>query len=283
MSMKERLKPELKELAPLQKNSRVLLPSKAGNYSWRAKWEGRDVKIYETSSPTHADYIKAVSAHESVCKCLPECCGTEGSRVIAEWVIGRAVSIDDFNSNQELLESFVGFQATLHRIEYSARGEPNCYYLDFLLDRVERFGLLQSRSPSLTRYRELLDSSREEPSYASHPDLTPRNLVVSRDLRLVSIDNELLSPNPLYHIDLYSTLYGFCAEEENAFSRRYLQLYLDRHQGELSSEELEKIDLVWRLRLSGSAFQCGDFETGHAILAESGLTPLGSIVKRMLG
>ncbi len=227
--------------------------TKAGRVSMRGVWRGRGVKLFECVSPTHASFVSRLM---SACSgFFPEVHGVHDSIVICEWVEGRPVSARQLAGTRSYVAQLEDLISRLRAASPEVAGFD--YVDDMIRPRFERccatLGLEPFRDRVLADWSVL--SSVARGTSASHPDLTPANMIVAGE-RIKIVDNELLGVSRAPWFDEMNALFALGAEGRraapalHALARPLLDLLRAGHEERLMS--------AWLMRIAGTRFVAGD-------------------------
>jgi len=195
----------------------LLLIRKALSEGWTTKIGTRmsvmkfgqtKVKKVEAFSPQHAQFITSMLSEKGLKHYFPSLAAeTSGKTLTLKWVRGKPVS--KFN---RAMGEVATFQARLHT--YRKRdGSASFDYVALIIRRTSHVQASQVGPEVQTMIRGLVEQlstlpELNEPLVASHPDISPGNLIQT-DNGLKIIDLELLGQNPLYLIDLFNVCMSF--------------------------------------------------------------------------
>ncbi|MFX0195100.1 MAG: hypothetical protein ACFFCW_03170 [Candidatus Hodarchaeota archaeon] len=270
-------------------NGRIL--SKAGRISWRAVMDGEKVKIYECHGESQAVFIERVSRHPLLQYYFPTCLMRIGAYLVVKWVEGKQVTWRQVRRDQTLLNQIAGLQALIHANSVETQ-ETSCVfdYIKYLKDRICTFkGIFPLDDIIRTIYITLDENAPLAQERITHPDVTAVNLILeagSGNLKLV--DNELLTQNSYFLIDLFNTHYSFEPRLEGDLLELYLTRYMD-NGGDLGLlvQYEDYYCALWYLRLIGSSLEAGAIEKAfrlaqHYIEVGSKAHPLVQLVRERL-
>jgi thiamine kinase-like enzyme len=277
------------EIAGKQLSNIRLLPfGKTGNPSWFGEMDRQPIKIYQAAGPAHAQFIQRLSSHPALERYFPKVLHVQGSHVVAEWIQGTPLNARLIQKDNRLILKTAQMQTLLHMTTLQ-EVPPGFDYSSFLQDRLKKYLGPFSPVQTILNMTALCrnHASLGQTARISHPDITPRNLVIESETgELKLIDNELLGYNDYYLIDLFNTYHSFDGVEDAG--NAYIEAY--RISGGDLSPLLEQPDLflaLWKLRRIGSLLQSG--RMGEALqLAETSdtnkiaLHPLFAAAERML-
>lgn len=232
-----------------------LITNKAGRAVLRARYRGRDVKVYEAFSAQHARFISAVSA--AMPDVFPEVLELRGAWVIAEWVEGTPV-----RQSVELRQVEV-----LRRIHaLSLEGLPPagfCYLQDFIIPRYQRAAAIAGISANGDElFAEAVRVTGTD--VVMHPDVSPDNLLQAEDGRIICIDNELLCTGRMPMLDLCNAMRPLPQPVRDRMASIWFKAAV------LSEAEISGLAQAWRMRDAGAAFISGDFQRCQAVLDRAG-------------
>jgi thiamine kinase-like enzyme len=235
--------------------------SKVGRLSWRAAIDGQPVKIYECHSESHAALVETVSANRSLQKHFPTWIMRFGKYVVAEWVQGEQLSAKQLVKDKGVLNQMAGLQALIHSQDSTQPFDDDSFkYMDYLKCRLQRYKGLIPIDDAIEKIYLVLEEAKLDEHRISHPDLTVSNLIVAEESgTLKIIDNELLSCNQYYLIDLLNTYYSLHRVIDQAQLISYLTCYVE-NGGNLRQliDREEFFHALWYLRFIGSSLQAGD-------------------------
>jgi len=254
----------------LSKNSKSVL-SKAGRLAWVAQMDGQPVKIYECHNETQAIFIESVSDHILLRNFFPACLMRNGKYLVVKWIKGKEITRKQVMHDKRILDQIAHMQASIHSQSMDMSESTGFSYIDYLKTRLERFKGVFPLDQAIQRIYATIDKSADlVEQRISHPDLTPINLILEDGTgSLKIIDNELLTQNPYYLIDLFNTYHGFGKRARNRISERYLRGYGD-NGGDLSVliEHEHFFNTLWYLRLIGTYLQSGAVDKAFRLAQE---------------
>jgi serine/threonine protein kinase len=243
----------------LCKSSKRVL-SKAGRLAWFAHMNGQPVKIYECHNEAQAIFIEMVSNNEPLKRYFPACLIRDGIYLVVEWIDGKSITLKQLRRSKKILSQIANIQAALHSNAVSSLESAGFSYIDYLKKRLERFKGIFVLEEVIEKIYTIIDYNAPlVKERVSHPDLTASNLIVQDGTgKLKVIDNELLTQNPYYSVDLLNTHHSFGRKNRNKIIERYLRCYVD-HGGDLSIliEHEHFFNALWHLRLIGTYLQSG--------------------------
>ena len=235
--------------------------SKVGRLSWFALLEGQPVKIYECHNESHAMFIEEVSKHFELHFFFPRCLIRDGSYLVVQWIEGEQVTWRQIYRDDNLFDQVAKIQTLLHEHKIEFQKDHNGFsYIDYLKNRLNKFkGILPLNEDIRMIFENIDEDLPHERECISHPDLTANNMIIESDTgQLKIIDNELLTQNSYFLIDLYNTYLSFGSKFENVILEPYLKRYTD-NGGDLSKliRHQEFYSALWSVRLIGSFLQAG--------------------------
>lgn len=248
----------------LQRRKLGRTASKAGRLSWVAFMDERPVKIYECHSEAQATFIQQVSEHPKLRNYFPTCLARTGVYLVVDWVQGSSLTWKQIRRDKNLLNQTAKIQATIHAQALEMPEAFGCYYMGFLKSRLQHFKGIFPIDDAIQKIYATLDGNTflaEE--RISHPDLTADNLILENGTgALKIIDNELLTQNSYYLIDLFNTHKSFGQRLERELLEPYLVHYVE-NGGDLTllAEHEQFFCALWYLRLIGSFLQAGTIGT----------------------
>lgn len=244
---------------------RLLGMSKAGQLSWTAEIDGRPVKIYECQSEAHARFIEQVTDIPELQEHMPRCFLRKGTHIIVEWVLGEPLSWRTARQNNDMLQRLAKLQATVHSIQVQG-ASPGFDYKRYLTERLDRYsGILPMEGAGMAPWAALDHDHLASKDRLSHPDFAARNIVVEKGTGFLKlVDNELMTQNNYYLIDLFNTYWSFKQGLRSEFFEQYLTHYVERG-GDLRPlvNDEQFFSLLWRVRTIGTLLQAGKPRTFH--------------------
>ena len=186
---------------------RLWRDSKIGNRSWKGCMDNRPVKIYQTFSPVHAEYVEQVSQDSVLCQYFPQVMRRWNEYLVVEWIAGKSLNAEKVVKNRALLQEMVGLQAAIHSRTFPGTS-GSFSYLSYLHDRLLRYIGPFVQSDGICQIIDLIQNHApgQLDACVSHPDVTPNNLVIEETSgRLKLVDNEALTQSWYYLIDLFNT------------------------------------------------------------------------------
>jgi len=261
---RERVGPKGFEVGTLTLSAlRLLGTSKVGHPSWIAQVDGQPVKIYECHNQVHAQFIEEVTTQPVLRDHMPKCLHRQGAYLIVEWVRGEPLTWEKVRHDPDILRRVARLQASFHSTQISSVSS-SFDYKAYLKNRLERYvGVLPLDRLTKDTYAALDHDFLVSSNYLSHPDLTARNIVVEKGTgSLKLIDNELLTQNNYYLIDLFNTYWSFGKRLRSQLVEPYLVHYMESG-GDLSYliDHERFFNLLWHLRIIGSLLQAGKVHT----------------------
>lgn len=238
---------------------RLLGVSKMGHLSWAGCLANRPVKIYQTVSPAHADYIERVSKDSVLGRYFPRVICRWEEYLVVEWIEGIAPRLSKGVKGENLIEEIAEMQAALH--SHTLPAEPESFdYATYLQNRLRHYLGPFAQSETICQLLNTVQHYVANPVSVrvSHPDITPTNLVIENATgRLKVIDNEMLTQSWYYLIDLFNT-YATLVDSED-LADQYINLYW-KAGGDIATllEHRRFFLALWSLRIISSALQAGD-------------------------
>lgn len=230
--------------------------TKAGRLSLKGECEGRAVKIYSAFSPAQANLRQALQRISLDSIAFPELVAVSDRLIVEEWVVGQPanqITPTALKSVEQRVDNFFSECQSHFELKEIAAAHQSafCYFDDYLLARLRLWRELDAVKRFIddwtTQYSHV---SASLPRCLSHPDLSAANLIYDNATgRLVSIDNELLGVG-----------HGWLLDRKNSL------LPDDEYSAEQREDLADFINLSWRLRRLGSAFDKHDFDSVAAVL-----------------
>lgn len=240
--------------------------AKTGNLSWGGYLSKQPVKIYQTFNCCTAEYIARLSNDPVLGEYFPKILHIYENYVIAEWIEGKTVCPQIIQRNPRLLCDIVEMQAKFHSHTCITDTEP-FDYITFLRDRLLRYLGPFAQNKAVKHIVDICSNKLDTdlPVRVSHPDITPTNMVFEkRTGKLKVIDNELLTKNIYYLIDLFNTYQSFTGWPQIAKS--YIESYCNSGSDlTLLVEYRSFFTAIWNLRLLGSMLQAGQMSQFHQL------------------
>lgn len=235
--------------------------SKAGRLAWFALMDEQPVKIYECDSQSQAALIEKVSKHPVLQLYFPTCLLRVGAYLVVQWIEGKPVTWQQAMRDRSILNQVARLQALIHSYSLSLQKPTDSFnYMKYLKNRLFNFrGILPIDDSVKMIFKTLEDNTPMTEEHISHPDLTAVNLIMEEDTgSLKLIDNELLTQNNYFLIDLFNTHYSFGLKSKVDLLDPYLASYTDNGGNLTSLAESEHFySALWYLRLIGSSLQAG--------------------------
>ena len=245
--------------------------SKADRLGWVVLMEGQPVKIYECYDESQAAFIEKVSNHTALKDFFPSCLMRKGVYLIVEWVQGKLITWKQVQRDEKILYQFAQIQSLIHVQSLKTTISSGFSYMDYLKRRLQRFKGIFPMNEAIKKIFSILDNNTFiAQKRISHPDLTANNMILENDTgNLKVVDNELLTENSYYLIDLFNTCYSFGQEIEGELLERYLAHYVESG-GDLSliAEHEQFFLALWYLRVIGSSLQSGAIEEAFRLSQE---------------
>ncbi len=249
-----------REICPIGNSRGELITNKAGRGVFKAKSDGRVVKLYEAYSPEHAVFIQSASG--LLPDILPSVIAVQGNWVIAEWVEGKPI-IDNVEERQ------ASVLRRIHGLNFESLPSPGFdYWHDYLVPRFRRASALMNRCRTSERIIDFVNMESATQTILQHPDVSPANLVERQDGNIICVDNELLCVGRRPLLDLCNAARPLGRE------RRELLASLWLSNAQPSIEALSAVALAWIVREVGSAFLVGRLETCEKLLNMAETNPM---------
>ena len=235
--------------------------SKAGRMAWFAIMDDQPVKIYECYNESHAVFIEKVSSHPALQFYFPVCLLRVGAYLVVEWIEGKPIKWQQAMRDRSIIKQVARMQASIHAYSLSLQKPSDSFnYMKYLKDRLFNFrGILPIDGSVKMIFKTLEHNTPMTEEHISHPDVTAVNLIMEEGTgNLKVIDNELLTQNNYFLIDLFNTHYSFGRRLETDLFEPYLASYTDNGGNLKSLAESERFySALWYLRLIGSSLQSG--------------------------
>ena len=225
--------------------------TKAGSVSLKGQLKsGESVKIYSCHNREHALLRLDCGLNVFTDKVsFPPVIDYDDHMILEKWIDSTSrLKREKIHLSKSNTESVIKFLTKLH--QYSSDNESNvqyinsfCYIKDYLLARLSPWKNWKPISTLLDAwsFADQKSDSIVLPRF-SHPDLSQPNIIIARDSKIYIIDNELLGFGKGWVIDHYNTHF-----------RSLFPL-------DFPDERCSKfVELTWKLRLTGSALDSGDF------------------------
>ena len=241
---------------------RLLGLSKVGHLSWVGSLGEQPVKVYQVFGPSHAVYIERVSEHPVLGEYFPKVICRKNEYLVVEWVDGRPLSPREVLRKSHLIHQIAHLQVVLHAESADMNINVATFdYIAYLEKRLYRYlGPFVPDNAISQMLQEVHGYACALKPKVSHPDVTPRNLVIQTGTgKLKVVDNELLTQSWYYLIDLFNT-YASLGESQR-LAEQYIEAY-HRAGGDLTPllDHSSFFLAVWGLRVVGAMLQAGDVE-----------------------
>lgn len=213
------------------------------------------VKKIEVFNRQHAAFITSMLSQKGLKRYFPSLVAAPSGKVLTlEWIKGKPVANFD-----EVVTDIASFQARLHT--YAKREcSPGFDYVSFIVQRASRALVHEASTEVQVMIGKLLEQlatlpQLNQPMVASHPDISPSNLVRT-NTGLKIVDLELLGKNSLYLIDLFNVCMSF------SLTRQQLEIYLESYKnagGKLHPlvKYWDQVMALWILRCLVSGLESG--------------------------
>lgn len=237
----------------------VLGNSKSGRISWKGELGDRAIKICQLFNSSHVKYVEFICNQPLFKKYFPEIIASSGEYLIVDWIDGDDLSQNSSFTSEEVIENIARMQAEFHRFtvpaDYSKSGFD---YIHHLKARLQKYlGPIQIPGSML----KIIDAINEIPMpnglRLSHSDVTPRNIIMDRATNESKlIDNEFLSSNGYYSIDIFNTYRSI--RHYKKLVKKYLIAY-QKHGGNLKPilDQRQFYLALWGLRMIVTQVQAG--------------------------
>jgi len=239
---------EVTELRPVRASVHGNALNKAGRLVVCGRRQGSAIKIYEAANVQHAEFIAAACKHGHLANCFPPVRVGCGRFLIANWS-------EDLRPSGPPVEVLVELLNQLHRTpihELPAVGFD--YWHDYIKPRFKRVTELLGSDALADEVIALVSRAWDRAlRYLTHPDLTPRNVVLNSARQWQIIDNELLSIGGMPLLDMCNTAYAF-----GAVGQTFADGYLASADASVSDVDISAVNAAWLARLTGTAFVAGD-------------------------
>ena len=233
--------------------------TKAGRVSLKGQLEsGEKVKIYSCYNSQQVKLRLHCGLHVFTDEVsFPPVIDYDSHMILEKWIdssnnITKGKNYFSKNNTVSVME----FLTRLH--QYSSNIDASdgythsfCYIKDYLLMRLSPWKNWKPVSRLLDAWfsEDEISNTKIKPRL-SHPDLSKSNLVVANNSKIYIIDNELLGFGKGWVVDHYNT--------------HFRSLFPLDFTNERSSKFVE---LTWKLRLTGSALDSGDFHRAKRMAA----------------
>ncbi len=233
--------------------------SKAGRISWKGQIGSKTVKVCQLFSVSQAKFIEFICKQPLFEDCFPEIIATVDDYMIVNWIDGIDLAKTKQFAKDEAIDSIAKMQAGFHKFEIQEEYSNSGFdYIHHLKSRLHKY-LGPIDIP--TSISKIIGAVNEMPvsngSKLSHADVTPRNIIIdSATHELKLIDNEFLSSNSYYLIDIFNTYRSI--RHHKQLARRYLSAY-QKNGGDLTSilDNSQFYLALWGLRIIVTHIQAG--------------------------
>ena len=246
--------------------TRASAENKAGLLSWLALMDRAPVKIYECCDESQAQFIKEISTNSPLKQYFPKCFMAVDKYLVVEWVQGKQLTWRWASKDERLLSEIAKLQALMHTFTMEAPQVSKCYYADLLRRRLAKFKGVFPIDEAIQEIYEILDEGIPIEVRVSHPDVTAANLILENSTGMLKIiDNELMTQNSYYLLDLFNTHRSF-GRLQNHLLQEYLSHYV-QNGGKLTPlvEHERFFEAMWQLRLIGTALQAGHLHSAFEL------------------
>jgi len=181
--------------------------------------------------------------------------------LVVQWIEGKPLTWQQAMRDRSIFNQVARMQALIHSYSLSLQKPSDGFnYMKYLKDRLFKFrGILPIDDSVKMIFKTLEVNAPVTEEHISHPDLTAVNLILEEGTGSIKlIDNELLTQNNYFLIDLFNTHYSFGQRLETDLLESYLASYTDNGGNLTSLTESERFySALWYLRLIGSSLQAG--------------------------
>jgi aminoglycoside phosphotransferase (APT) family kinase protein len=239
---------EVTELRPVKVSGDGNALNKAGRLVVRGHRQGSAIKIYEAANARHAEFIAAACNHSHLASCFPPVRVGCGRFLIANWA-------EDLRPSGAPVEVLVRLLHQLHQTPVHELPEAGFdYWHDYIKPRFRRATEFLGSDVLADEVIALISRAWGRTSrFLTHPDLTPRNVVLNSARRWQIIDNELLSIGGMPLLDMCNTAYPL-----GAAGQTFVDGYLSSAKASVSEEDIGAVNAAWLARRTGTAFVAGD-------------------------
>lgn len=231
--------------------------TKARRLSLRGLYNGRPVKIYSAFSPAQVALRLDIQKVHLSSVAFPEVIAADDCLIVEAWIDGdsiHALSSAQREAAQVSVRIFLEECQQSETLLALAREHTQsfCYFHDYLLARLRLWRHLQPVDKVLMAWQQAYALlSPALPQYLSHPDLSAANLIREKGTgKLYVVDNELLGVGHGWVLDRLNS----CLAESDISM--------------LPQQDVPGgfVELSWRLRKLGSAFDAYDFSRVEQLL-----------------
>ncbi len=239
------------------KEVKFLGMSRLGNLSWKGKFDGLPIKIFEAFNNDHARTVADIMQLEDLQDLFPKFYHRKDKYLIVEWVDGLPVENLMTNQSKKHIQQIFWLQ---HRIHHSLSTifQPYSFnYYEYLVSRYIKF-VGPFDHGNVQFLRSISQPGADFPLCENrlfHLDITPQNLVLHKGQMKV-IDNELLGFGIYYPFDYFNSYHAI---KRYPWADEYLRL-IREHEMDLLRWILDCKELfmnLWNLRMIGSSIQSG--------------------------
>ena len=231
--------------------------TKVGRVNMKGKWKGKDVKIFECANREHALFVAGLMADEAGSRFFPDVYGVHNELVITGWVFGKQLTSRDLIRSHSLLDQIADLLGIIH-----SRPPVNPTGFDYVEDHIRPRFRRSCRALGLVEFLDRVENSwsvmRElaDRTYISHPDLSPANMIVTKDGQVKIVDNELLNVSRAPWFDQMHVVHFIGdtsirgAQSLVSFLEPLLEIIKSGYNGHLLD--------MWLMRMGGAKFVGGD-------------------------
>lgn len=233
------------------------ITTKVGRVSMRGKLNGRDVKIFECANGEHASFVASLMAEGPGSRFFPDVYGVHKEFVVSEWVSGRQLTSRDLVRSQTLIGQLEDVLGIIH-----GQSPESSAGFDYVEDHIRPRFARGCRALGLARFFNRVENSwsvmrgLSSRPFISHPDLSPANMIVTKQGQVKIVDNELLNVSRAPWFDQMHVVHFIGdtsakgARSMVGFLNPLLEMIENGHNGHL-------IDM-WMMRMGGAHFVTGN-------------------------
>lgn len=228
--------------------------TKAGRLSFQGYAGDTKVKVYACHSIIHRRFREAIQQTHFGQKYLPDILAAEDVFVVEPWIEGKHPEPGHLTHQKACLEMLKTMQHDQEMIGFASKNTNSfCYFFDYLKPRLEKWKAFANVKRFLSEWEDAYNSVKSElPVRLSHPDLQSANIIQEKSSgKLLIIDNELLGVGHGWILDWHNS---FLHKQNKTMPKELM-----------ASEFPELVDLSWRLRKAGSAFDKSDLQLASNI------------------
>jgi hypothetical protein len=231
--------------------------TKVGRVSMRGNCSGREVKIFECANDEHASFVANLMSDGACSRFFPDVYGVHSRFVVTAWVTGKQLTQRDLMRSRTALDQVRDLLDIIH-----SQTPPTFAGFDYVEDHIRPRFARSCRALGLADFLDRVENSWSamrglvDRAYISHPDLSPTNLVVTRDGQVKVVDNELLNVSRAPWFDQMHVVH-FIGDTSMrgvrsllSFLEPLLEITKNGHNGHLLD--------MWLMRIGGGKFIDGD-------------------------